>query len=70
MLSAPGYRSIITHVFVAGDQYLDSDAVFGVKNSLVAEFATRPPGTAPDGTVMKTPYVEAHYDFGMAPDHA
>jgi catechol 1,2-dioxygenase len=37
-VTAPGYRRLITHVFVAGDPYLDSDAVFGVKQSLVAPF--------------------------------
>ena len=35
---APGYRPVTTHVFVAGSPYLDSDAVFGVKESLVREF--------------------------------
>ncbi|GAA5128213.1 dioxygenase family protein [Pseudonocardia adelaidensis] len=36
---APGHRSLTTHIFVAGSPYLDSDAVFAVKQSLVAEFA-------------------------------
>jgi catechol 1,2-dioxygenase len=36
-VSAPGYRPVTTHVFVAGSPYLDSDAVFGVKESLVRE---------------------------------
>jgi catechol 1,2-dioxygenase len=31
IVSAPGYQSVTTHVFVDGDPYLDSDAVFGVK---------------------------------------
>ena len=31
MISAPGFRRLVTHIFVDGDQYLDSDAVFGVK---------------------------------------
>jgi hydroxyquinol 1,2-dioxygenase len=70
MLSAPGFRSVTTHVFVAGDKYLDSDAVFGVKSSLIAEFSTRPAGTAADGTVMTVPYVEAQYEFNLAADHA
>jgi catechol 1,2-dioxygenase len=35
IVSAPGYRPVTTHVFVAGSPYLDSDAVFGVKESLV-----------------------------------
>jgi catechol 1,2-dioxygenase len=37
IVSAPGYRSVTTHVFVADSPYLDSDAVFGVKESLVRE---------------------------------
>jgi protocatechuate 3,4-dioxygenase beta subunit len=35
--AAPGYRPVTTHVFVADSPYLDSDAVFGVKESLVRE---------------------------------
>lgn len=37
--SAPGYETVTTHVFVADSPYLDSDAVFAVKQSLVVEFA-------------------------------
>ncbi|VTU36792.1 intradiol ring-cleavage dioxygenase [Variovorax sp. PBL-E5] len=36
MIEAPGYETLITHVFRDGDAYLDSDAVFGVRESLVA----------------------------------
>jgi protocatechuate 3,4-dioxygenase beta subunit len=35
MISAPGYRTLITHLFFEGDKFLESDAVFGVKPSLV-----------------------------------
>ena len=35
MISAPGYRTLITHLFFEGDEFLESDAVFGVKPSLV-----------------------------------
>ena len=35
MIKAPGYETLITHVFRDGDRYLDSDAVFGVRQSLV-----------------------------------
>lgn len=38
MVSADGYRKLVTHTFVGGDPYLDSDAVFGVKRSLIAPF--------------------------------
>lgn len=37
-VSAPGLRTLTTHVFVAGSPYLDSDAVFGVRESLVLDF--------------------------------
>jgi catechol 1,2-dioxygenase len=35
IVTSPGYRSVTTHVFVDDSPYLDSDAVFGVKESLV-----------------------------------
>jgi len=38
IVSAPGYDTIVTHTFVSGDAYLTSDAVFGVKGTLVASF--------------------------------
>jgi hydroxyquinol 1,2-dioxygenase len=37
-VAAPGVRTLTTHLFVAGDPYLASDAVFGVKESLIREF--------------------------------
>jgi protocatechuate 3,4-dioxygenase beta subunit len=37
IVGAPGYRPVTTHVFVADSPYLDSDAVFGVKDSLVRD---------------------------------
>jgi len=38
IVSAEGYDTVITHTFVQGDPYLQSDAVFGVKESLIAAF--------------------------------
>jgi catechol 1,2-dioxygenase len=37
IVAAPGYRPVTTHVFVADSPYLDSDAVFGVKESLIRD---------------------------------
>jgi hydroxyquinol 1,2-dioxygenase len=67
MIDAPGYVKLVTHVFVAGSDYLDSDAVFGVKNSLIREYVTRPSGTAPDGRKMDQSYSYLHYDFVLNP---
>ena len=67
MITAPGYEQLVTHVFVAGDKYLDSDVVFGVKDSLIREFVKHPQGPAPDGRVLSTPYYHLNYDFGLKP---
>ena len=55
-ITAPGYKPLITHLFVKGGRYLDSDAVFGVKKSLVV-----PLKKAKDGTH------ELRYDFVLMP---
>jgi hydroxyquinol 1,2-dioxygenase len=44
-IEAPGYETLITHVFRNGDPYLDSDAVFGVRQSLMADWVEQPDGT-------------------------
>ncbi|MEK9719468.1 MAG: hydroxyquinol 1,2-dioxygenase, partial [Quisquiliibacterium sp.] len=54
------------HLFVAGDQYLDSDAVFGVKDSLIVNFERHDPGPTPDGRNSAEPFTTAHYDFVLA----
>ncbi|WP_439519346.1 dioxygenase [Hydrogenophaga sp.] len=64
---APGHQTVTTHLFVADSPYLDSDAVFGVRNSLIVPFDQHPPGTAPDGRSMNVPYHSATYDFRLVP---
>ncbi|KMO35717.1 intradiol ring-cleavage dioxygenase [Methylobacterium aquaticum] len=65
MIAAPGHETLITHVFAADSPWLDSDAVFGVKTSLIAEFAEHPAGRAPDGRAMERPFRHLTYDFGL-----
>jgi maleylacetate reductase len=65
-VDAPGYRTLITHIFVAGDPYLDRDAVFGVKDSLITDFAEHPPGTAPDGRPLDEPWTSVTFDIVLA----
>jgi len=57
IVSAPGHEPCATHIFANGDSYLDSDVVFAVKNSLVADFKPKPDG--------KT--LEVKYDFVLKP---
>jgi len=45
MIKADGYETLVTHVFRDGDPYLDSDAVFGVRQSLVADWVKGPDGS-------------------------
>ena len=40
IIEAPGYTSIITEMFDPDDPYLDKDAVFGVRDSLVVRYAS------------------------------
>ena len=67
IVSAPGYQAVTTHIFVAGDRYLNSDAVFAVKNSLVVDFKRQQLGSAPDGSKMDSEYWAATYDFRLIP---
>jgi hydroxyquinol 1,2-dioxygenase len=66
MIAAPGYERLVTHVFREGDRYLDSDAVFGVRSSLVAEWVSHPAGIAPDGTPMATPFSTLEFNFVLS----
>jgi len=65
MLIAEGYETLVTQIFAENDPYLDSDAVFGVKDSLVRDYELCSPGKAPDGREMQTPYRYLKYDFGL-----
>ena len=38
IISADGFETLTTHIFDPDDPYIDSDAVFGVKESLLANF--------------------------------
>ncbi len=66
MIQRAGFAPLTTHLFVAGDEYLGSDAVFGVKDSLIVDFVSHAPGAAPDGSTMSEPFVTASYDFVLA----
>jgi len=56
MIDAPGHEQLVTHLFVRGDEYLDSDAVFGVKDSLIVDFDKNADGV-----------YAVHYDFVLKP---
>jgi hydroxyquinol 1,2-dioxygenase len=68
LISAPGHRKLVTHIFAAGDVYLDSDVVFGVKDSLIHEYVRHSGGAAPDGRVVQGQWYSLHHDFRLAAD--
>ncbi|MGW2823701.1 intradiol ring-cleavage dioxygenase [Streptomyces sp. NPDC001443] len=70
MVGAPGLRTLVTHIFVRGDELLDRDAVFGVKESLVKDFDPRPPGTpTPDGRDLRgRSWSRVRFDIVLAPE--
>jgi hydroxyquinol 1,2-dioxygenase len=63
MITAPGYQRLVTHVFRSGDQYLDSDAVFGVRRSLVADWVHHASGHTPDGHTSAVPFTTLDFTF-------
>jgi hydroxyquinol 1,2-dioxygenase len=65
IVSAPGHHPITTHLFAAGSEYIDSDAVFGVKDSLVTQYSKHPAGKGPDGVQMDEAYYTVNFDFRL-----
>ncbi|MCF6379900.1 hydroxyquinol 1,2-dioxygenase [Nocardioides KLBMP 9356] len=70
MVTAEGRRTLVTHIFVRGDELLDKDSVFGVKESLVMDFVEQPAGTpTPDGRdLADTAWSRVRFDIVLAPD--
>lgn len=65
IIAAPGCEPVTTHLFVEGDPYLDSDAVFGVKESLIRPFerVSDPAEAARYG--MAGPFWKVTHDFSL-----
>ncbi|MCG6204343.1 intradiol ring-cleavage dioxygenase [Rhodopseudomonas sp. HC1] len=68
MIQAAGYAQLITHIFAEGDPYLNSDVVFGVKDSLIRPFVAMAAGAAPDGSDRSSGFFHLHYDFALERD--
>ena len=67
LVEAPGYHRIITHIFQAGDRYIDTDVVFGVKEPLIVNFEKKPRGKTPSGETSEAPFYDVKYDFTLQP---
>src|SRR3954470_13012540 len=67
LVNAKGYEPLITHVFMDGDKYLDSDVVFGVKDDLVAKVEPRNDAAMPDGSKANGQWHLMSYEFHLKP---
>ena len=68
IVTAPGHRPLTTHIFVAGSEYIESDTVFAVKKSLVADFAeVTDADAAAKWHVGKVPFRHADFEIIMQP---
>ena len=70
MFGHPGCETLATHVFLADDPYLDSDVVFGVKDSLIRALEYQEPGITARGNRIDQPMAALHYSFVFADEIA
>lgn len=72
MVTAPGYRTLVTHIFVSGDELLDTDSVFGVKDSLIYDWTHhRSSEPTPDGRIIESgTWARTRFDVVLAPGEA
>lgn len=67
-VSAPGYKPLTTHLFDADDEYLDSDVVFAVKESLIREVRENGDPDAASRFGVAAPFWEVETDFLLQPE--
>lgn len=68
IVDAPGYDHVITMLFTEGDDYLDSDVVFGVKESLVVDYVEQDADEISRDLGVQGRHWRAEYDFVLAPE--
>ena len=66
IVSKPGYRRLVTHIFAHDDPRIDSDAVFGVKESLLVEFREHGDTGSEHDLGMEPPFCTAELDVRPA----
>ena len=52
-IAAPGYHDCVTHLFKQGDEFIETDVVYAVKEPLIIEFVKRLPGKVSTGEVVE-----------------
>ena len=67
IVSADGYESLTTHVFSEGDEYLDSDAVFATKSSLIGYYSESDDAETAARYNIPVPFSHLQFDMGLMP---
>ena len=67
IIRADGMRPITTEVFFDNTEYLDNDAVFGVRKSLIAKVEPIRAGDEFDFELARKPDAKLAFDFVLAP---
>jgi hydroxyquinol 1,2-dioxygenase len=67
IVAADGHQPVTTHVFVAGSDHLDSDAVFAVKQSLIRDFDEVDDPDQADGYGVQAPFRHARFEVVLQP---
>jgi protocatechuate 3,4-dioxygenase beta subunit len=65
IVTAKGYHPVTTHLFVKGDRYLGSDAVFGVKQSLICDYKRHTNAAEAKQRGVKAPFYTLDHTFGL-----
>ena len=65
IISAEGYETLTTHLFVPGDPCLDADPVFAVKSSLVADFIRHESVEEAGACQTMAPFYTVEYEFKL-----
>jgi hydroxyquinol 1,2-dioxygenase len=66
IISAPGMQTLVTHLFLHGSAYLESDVVFGVKDSLIEQLRPAEPGLTAHGAQVAAPMQALRREFVSA----
>ncbi|QYK40464.1 MAG: intradiol ring-cleavage dioxygenase [Paracoccaceae bacterium] len=66
IIEAEGFSPLVTHIFDPDDPYIASDAVFGVKESLLAEFRRVEDAAAIAAAGMPGPFWDVNFDFVLS----
>ena len=68
VVSAEGFEPVTTHIFDRTDEYLGSDAVFAVKDSLICDFVRHETADAEAARLgIEPPFYTARFDFRLKP---